>query len=352
MAATERAEQRSAMSTSEEVQAAVDSLALSLGRSVLIEDREQRPVWWSTHGPVDPTRMRTILHRQVDPGAAAIVQRFRLDKTSVPVRTPALPEVEMWARWCIPVRHDGRFLGLMWILDQREDLAEDDLQPAIDCAELAASVLAQSRLSAESVRLVREELLARLLEGPDADAARDLARHEHVPHDAVVQVEAPARTGGWTLPDDMSLHVVTRGPRTATSGAPVPLAALREAVRRARATRRAIAAGARPEPPTWDGLGAWRLVVEAPDDLPVEAVHPAAAILAAEPRADLLNTARTLVDNGGDVAAAAIELHVHRTTLYYRLERIKDLTGVDMFDGQSRTHLQLALWLLAYRSID
>lgn len=339
------------MSTSEEVQAAVDTLALALGRSVLVEDREQRPVWWSTHGPVDPTRLRTILHREVAPVAAAIVSQYRLDKTTVPVRTPPLPEAEMWSRWCIPVRRDGRFLGLMWILDEHEDLPESDLQPAIDCADLAASVLSQSRLSAESVRLIREELIARLLEGPDADAARDLARHEQVPHDALIQIEAPAQPGGWPLADDMSLHVVTRGPRTATSGAPVPLVELREAVRRAAATRRAIAAGALPEPPTWDGLGAWRLVVEAPEHLAIEAVHPAAAILAGEPRADLLNTARTLVDNGGDVAAAAQSLHVHRTTLYYRLERIKELTGVDMFDGQSRTHLQLALWLSAYRSI-
>lgn len=339
------------MSTSEEVQAAVDSLALSLNRSILVEDREQHPVWWSTHGPVDPTRMRTILHRKVNPDAAAIVQRFGLDKATEPVHTPPLPAEEMWARWCIPVRRDGRFLGLMWILDREEDLRADDLQPAIECADLAAAVLAKSRLSAESVRLVRDELIARLLAGSDEEAARELARHEQLPHDAVLQVEAPAAAGGWPLPEDMSLHVVTRAPRAAASGAPLPLIELKEAVRRAGATRRAVAAGARPEPPTWDGLGAWRLVVEAPADLSVEAVHPAAAILAAEARADLLHTARTLVDNGGDVAAAAVELHVHRTTLYYRLERIKELTGVDMFDGQSRTHLQLALWLSAYRSV-
>lgn len=338
------------MTTSEEVQTAIDSLARSMNRSVLVEDREQHPVWWSTHGPVDPTRLRTILHRLVDPDAAAIVQRFHLDKTTVPVRTPALPELEMWPRWCLPVRRDGRFLGLMWILDREEDLTEEELQPAIDCAELAATVLAESRLSAESVRLVRDELVSRLLAGPDEEAARELARHERVPHDSTIQVESPAQPGGWQLPDDMSLHITTRGPRPAISGAPLPLVALGEAVRRATATRRAIAAGARPEPATWDGLGAWRLIVDAPESVRVEALHPGAAILAAESRGDLLSTARTLVDNGGDVAAAAVELHVHRTTLYYRLERIKELTGVDMFDGQSRTHLQLALWLSAYRA--
>ena len=338
------------MSTAAEVQSAVDRLNALLGRSVLIEDVEQRPVWWCTRGPVDPTRMKTILHRTVDPGAAAIVKKYKLDRATAPVRTPAMPEVEMWSRWCLPLRHGGRFLGLMWILDRDESLTEDDLGPAIDCAELAASVLAQSRQSAESIRLVRDELLARLLEAPDEEAVRELARLQQIPHDALVQVEAPARPGGWTLPDDMSLHVVSRDPRAATSGAPLPLVALKDAVRRTAATRRAIRAGARPDPPTWDGLGAWRLIVDAPEDVTVEAVHPGAAILAAQPRSDLLTTARLLVDIGGDVATAAQDLHVHRTTIYYRLERIRELTGVDMQDGSARTHLQLALWLGAYRA--
>jgi sugar diacid utilization regulator len=40
---------------------------------------------------------------------------------------------------------------------------------------------------------------------------------------------------------------------------------------------------------------------------------------------------------------------LHRTTLYYRLGRIAELTGVDLREGRSRTDLQLALWLDAYR---
>jgi PucR C-terminal helix-turn-helix domain len=340
------------MPTSEDVQLAVDQLAHVLGRSVLIEDKDQYPVWWSTRGPVDGTRTRTILNRTVDPGAAAIVKRFKLDRVTVPVRTPAMPEVEMWSRWCVPVRHEGRFLGLMWILDQDESLAEDDLQPAMDCAEVAAAVLGQARKSATTVRLLHDELLARLLKGPDEDAVRELARLEHIPHDSLLQVEAPAQPGGWPIPGEMSVHVVTRGPRSATSGAPLPLVQLGEAVRRATATRRAIRAGARPEPATWDDLGAWRLVVDAPETVTVESIHPAAAILRDQTRSDLADTARVLADTGGDVAAAANALHLHRTTLYYRLERIKELTGVDLLEGGSRTHLQMALWLGAYRSVE
>lgn len=338
------------MTTSDDVQAAVDELTAALGQSVLIEDQDQHPVWWCTKGPVDPTRMRTILHREVKPPAAAVVPKFKLRRATGPVHTPAVPEAEMWARWAVPVRHQGHFLGLLWILDPQESLRESDLRPALDCAELAGAVLAQRRNSAESIRLLRDQLIDRLLHGPDDEAVRELARIEQVPHDALVQVEAPAATGGWGLPGDMSAHIVARGPRPATSGAPLPLGRLGQAVRRAEATRRAIAAGARPDPPTWDGLGAWRLVVAAPDDLATESIHPAAAVLGAHNRGDLLATARVIADNGGDVAAAAAQLHVHRTTLYYRVDRIKELTGVDLQDGRARTNLQLALWLAAYRA--
>jgi hypothetical protein len=338
------------VTTSDDVQAAVDDLTAVLGQSVLIEDQDQRPVWWCTKGPVDPTRMRSILNREVKPSAAAVVPQFKLRRAAGPVRTPAVPEAEMWARWAVPVRYQGHFLGLLWILDPQESLREADLQPALDCAELAAAVLAQTRHSAESIRLLRDELIDRLLHGPDDEAVRELARLEQIPHDALVQVQAPAATGGWRLPGDMSAHVVNRRPRTATSGAPLPLVRLGEAVRRAGATRRAIAAGARPDPPTWDGLGAWHLVVAAPEDLTAQSIHPAAAVLNAHNRADLLATARIIVDNGGDVAAAAAQLHVHRTMLYYRVDRIKELTGVDLQDGRTRTDLQLALWLAAYRA--
>jgi DNA-binding PucR family transcriptional regulator len=50
--------------------------------------------------------------------------------------------------------------------------------------------------------------------------------------------------------------------------------------------------------------------------------------------------------------AAATALHLHRTTVYYRLSRIQKLTGVDLRDARARIDLQLALWLHAYRSAD
>jgi hypothetical protein len=332
-----------------DVQAAVDRLAAAVGQSVLVEDLRQHPVWWSTTGAVDGTRTRTILDRRVDAQAAAVVKRFKLAKATAPVRTPAMSEADMWARWCMPVRHGDRLLGYLWVLDPDGTVREADLAALVDCAELAAQVMARTGKAAEHIRQQRDALLDRLLRKRDEAAARDLARLEHLPHDTRVQVEAPARAGGWPLPDAMSAHAAGRRTRAATSGAPLPLVDLSEAVRRASATRRALAAGARLDTAIWDGLGAWRLVVEAPASLSVADVHAGADVLASQPRADLMTTARVVLDLGGDIAAAAEALHLHRTTLYYRLDRIRELTGVDLRDGSDRTDLQLALWLAAYR---
>ena len=157
--------------------------------------------------------------------------------------------------------------------------------------------------------------------------------------------------GGWELPGNLRAYVATEPTQPATSGAPLPLVELGEAVRRARATLHAVAAGARTDPVSWDALGGWRLVVDAPAALAVADLHPGAEVLARNTRVDLLTTARVVLDHGGDVADTAQALHVHRTTLYYRLDRIAELTGADLRDGVARTDLQLALWLAAYRRV-
>ena len=95
-----------------DMQATVDRLAVAIGHSVLIEDVDQFPVWWSTVGAVDRTRMRTILNRRVDPAAAAVIARFNLAEAVGPVRTPTMPDAGMWARWCVPIRHERPFTWL------------------------------------------------------------------------------------------------------------------------------------------------------------------------------------------------------------------------------------------------
>ena len=332
-----------------DMQATVDRLAAAIGHSLLIEDLDQYPVWWSTVGPVDRTRMRTILNRHVDAGAAAVIERFKLDEAVGPVRTPTMPGADMWARWCVPIRQGDRLLGYLWVLDPDGTIAEADLPALAECAELAAEAMATARQVVEDRTRRRDELIDRLLEIRDPEAARALARLQGLPPETQVQVHGPGSEGGWPLPNSMSAHVAGSGSGWALSGAPLPLADLGEAFRRAVVTRRVIAAGARVDPPSWDRLGAWRLIVEAPESLSPSDISPGAAVLAQQSNAALMTTARVILDLGGDVAAAAKALHLHRTTLYYRMDRIQELTGVDLRTGPARTDLQLALWLVAYR---
>jgi hypothetical protein len=216
-----------------DVQTAVDQLAAALGLSVLVEDRaRQLPVWWNTQGEVDRVRQSTILDRNVDPSVAAVIRQFRLDRATAPVRTPEMPENGMWARWCVPVRHEGHLLGYLWVLDPDGTVTDADLPRLVECAELAGRVLAAHRQNTGESRWRRKELLDRLLDRPDPDAARELTRLELLPHGVRVQVDASRQWGGWELlPGNLRAHVATEPPQPATSGAPLPLVELGEAVR-------------------------------------------------------------------------------------------------------------------------
>ena len=100
-------------------------------------------------------------------------------------------------------------------------------------------------------------------------------------------------------------------------------------------------AGSGPVPPAAaDPLGvvAARL---AADGVPV---HPGLeALLGLPEAAPLLRTLETYLELAGSAQATAEALHLHRTSLYYRLQRVELLAGTDLKDGTERLALHLAL---------
>ncbi len=58
---------------------------------------------------------------------------------------------------------------------------------------------------------------------------------------------------------------------------------------------------------------------------------------------ELMRTLLAFFDANGNLAKAAADLEVHRNTLVYRLERISELTGLDLDDPDNRLVLHLAL---------
>lgn len=326
----------------------MDELAESLDLSVLIEDASQWALCWSAQTEVDDVRLQSILRRGLTQAAKEMVDQFGLRQAHGPVHVPDIPEANMAPRWCVPLRVDEELVGWLWVLDLSNRIGEAEVPALAAAAARAVRVIAAGSMPEDEDRQLRD-FVGRLERGPDEEVARRLTVLARLRDDAHVVVEGRFRLGGWRLSGGLTAYPVEAGYDGATSGRPLPLVELGEAVRRARLTLQALRAGALLDRPTWDCLYGWRLVVEAPDDLDPTEIHPGVEELHRQKTRDLLITARTFLGLGGDVQGAAEELHLHRTTLYYRLDRIRDLTGIDLRNSPARPDLDLALRLAAFR---
>ncbi|MDD7968118.1 PucR family transcriptional regulator [Actinomycetospora lemnae] len=63
----------------------------------------------------------------------------------------------------------------------------------------------------------------------------------------------------------------------------------------------------------------------------------------AERQADLVHTLGVYLDHGGNYDATAAALHIHRSTLRYRLQRIRELSGHDLTHTDTRLNLHVAV---------
>ncbi|KUL39866.1 PucR family transcriptional regulator [Streptomyces sp. NRRL F-4489] len=89
----------------------------------------------------------------------------------------------------------------------------------------------------------------------------------------------------------------------------------------------------------WDALGAHRLLTALPPAAPDPAVGP----LLAPAHAELARTAEAFLDCAGQAGRTARHLGIHRQTLYYRLGRVEQLTGLDLDEGADRLLLHMGL---------
>lgn len=92
-------------------------------------------------------------------------------------------------------------------------------------------------------------------------------------------------------------------------------------------------------------LGVYGLLAELPTQRLTENLHPGVQRLLDRHTAGdnaLLLTIETFLDNAGEVKRTSDQLHIHRTTLYYRLKRVEEITGLDLSTGDDRLALQLA----------
>ena len=183
------------------------------------------------------------------------------------------------------------------------------------------------RLRSTDVRTPAASAAARLLADVRAPAASPTAR---VPADG----RAPATTGAERSP---RASVPAAGIGTPRVG----LADLGTAWQEATAAARAALAEPRFAPVAdWSHIGPYRLLTALSPESPHD---PAVAPLLSPAHHELARTAEVFLDCAGQAGRAAAELGIHRQTLYYRLSRVEQLTGLDLDDGEDRLLLHMAL---------
>ncbi|NJQ14789.1 PucR family transcriptional regulator [Streptomyces bohaiensis] len=92
----------------------------------------------------------------------------------------------------------------------------------------------------------------------------------------------------------------------------------------------------------WDRLGPYRLLTTAAE-VATDEPDPAVSVLLRADQRELARTVESYLDHAGAAGRTAAALGVHRQTLYYRLSRVEQLTGLDLADGADRLLLHMAL---------
>ena len=334
---------------------------------------------------VDAVRQASILQRQSTDAVRTWFESFGIATSRGPVRTPANPSLGTTARLCLPVRAGGVTHGYLWLVEQDLRDVDEHLAEAMELASRAGRLLARGAREQQA----RQDRLADLCDDDRAVAAQsaqELVDSGLLRTDEQVVVAAVRRSGGV---DAEREPVVVRGGALAGSvlSAPVRghtvllvplrdgsgLQAAREAVAAVRedapgtvaglgsprrglatvheswaearlAARVAAAVPARAPVAEWASLGAYRLLAAAPEAVLAAALvdDPVRALLD-DPDERLAVTAARYLELAGSVQATAAALQVHRQTLYYRLSRIEQVTGLDLSDGEDRLRLHLGL---------
>ncbi|MEV4943553.1 PucR family transcriptional regulator [Streptomyces zaomyceticus] len=357
----------------------VDEISALLGAPATLENRDFGLIAFGAHDSdddtaMDPVRTRSILTRKSTPAVRAWFEAFGITRATGPVRIPAAPDAGVFRdRLCLPVRHRGVVLGYVWLLDDEPGPTPEQLTAAMEVATRIGGLLAdEERADTDLAREFAAVLTAgrgwqsdmavaalRVALGPSADGLHTVVCVTPWQGDPPSIRSVPGGAAAATLPESGSLAVLVRL-RTAEDLSPAHKAAdrLRGAAPAGIATpRRGLtelpaawreantAARAATAQPTlgpvaeWAGIGPYRLLAA----LYHPEIDPAVAPLLAPAHAELARTAEVFLDNAGQAGRTAAALGIHRQTLYYRLSRVEQLTGLDLDDGEDRLLLHMSL---------
>ncbi|MFG3063497.1 PucR family transcriptional regulator [Streptomyces sp. NPDC048231] len=384
----------------------VDEISALLGAPATLENRDFELIAFAAYdsdgefdeADLDPVRTRSILTRRSTAAVRRWFEGFGIARATGPVRIPPTPEAGVYrGRICLPVRHRSVVLGYVWLLADEPGPSEAQLSTAMEVAARIGDLLAdEAQAGADLTRELRAVLIAErgwqqdmaVAELRTALGARAEGLHTLVCIDPWPSADPDDAPSARTIPAATALCTVPRrgrGSRTPTAGqslallvrlrsADVLTPALTAAARLLReaggprgtgpaaagvadvrhgltelgiawqeasgAARAALAEPRLGPVAQWASIGPYRLLTS----LPPQAAHDTAVrVLLTPAHRELARTAEVFLDCAGQAGRTAAALGIHRQTLYYRLSRVEQLTGLDLDDGEDRLLLHMAL---------
>ncbi|MGD9632866.1 MAG: PucR family transcriptional regulator [Pirellulales bacterium] len=396
-----------------DVQILVDALAASLDRPIGVDDSRFRLVAHSAHAyDVDTVRLAKLLQREASADVTAWLEQHGVRGPDTFVRIPGCPRLEMAARIVVPLRFDGELLGFLALMDEPDPYTEDEIAEALRYVpDLCIALYRQRRLhlddrdpaaavarrllglpndaEPESVPAPAELLVPRrsgfaCLVAKAVSVAPAAATPTRSGVRLAASVERLRQTCGIRqalalAEDEFSVAIVavdseqelqrlaerlladleSRFADQPECRAVVGLGSrvgqvddVRESFEEATAAA-AVASmlDGHGSAAIWGRLGADGTIARLLDESdPGDAIPESVRKLIDHPDdGALIETIEAYLDNGADTGATAAELYVHRTSLYHRLRRVEDITGLDLStgDGRLEMHLGLRLWRMA-----
>lgn len=347
---------------------------------------------------VDEARRYTQLHGRTDPRLVqALEDRGYLPtirQTLRPVQLPVMADVGLeMERLLAPVVVHGMIYGFMWIIADDHALSEIDLLAIESGATIAALMILYQETAQAAEASLKGSLLSQLIAGDQAhqtiltDQSLRYGVDLRLPYRLLVidvesaaltplyrQINQLASTQGWRVvvgqfagqivvliqQDERTEAVLARiverlqngrGRLSHRAGCSAVAQGTAQVSSAHEQARDALTIGQRiaPHEPLmrFDQLGyVHTLYLAGPRGLTSNHFVPVVRRLRDDRAAELFQTLEAYLDAGGNGVLAAEHLHIHRSTLNYRLTRIEQLCQLSLQDPATRANLQVAVKLL------
>ncbi len=375
-----------------------EMLADQVGHSISIENDRFEAIANKNIAEVDSARRYTIEHGRTNPlliEALAVEYLPKIRASLRPVQLPVMPQLGLeMERLLAPIVVHGDIYGYIWIIADVHALSPIDMM----AVEIGATVAALLMLYQESLQTaeasLKGSLMAQLIEGdggrqtilsdqslrygvdlrlpyrmllasirngqpPQSTRAYRLINQVLAQNEAqavaaqfagqvaiLAQADQPVEELARALLERLAADAgdASIGVSSALTGADNVGAAHQQCNEALDIAQRLKSAGSVHH---FDELGYIHTLFHAgPASLSQNPQAPILRRLLAERAAYLFDTLEAYLDAGGNSVQTAEALHIHRSTLNYRLARIKTICNVDLASASTRLNLQIALKLM------